>query len=133
LYFGAGWLIEYRFIRDPRAYYSLLALAPAVFFVTILSSYRGYLQGCQIMTPTAVSQIAEQLVRVITMLIFASLLLPKGLEYAAGGASLGAAPGAVAGLLVLIYYYIKLQKKRRKSRQTGQVSQSDARVEYEYY
>lgn len=111
LYFGAGLLIEYRFIRDPRAYYSLLALAPAVFFVTILSSYRGYLQGCQIMTPTAVSQIAEQLVRVLTMLIFASLLLPRGLDYAAGGASLGAAPGAVAGLLVLIYYYMKLQKK----------------------
>lgn len=122
LYFGAGLLIEYRFIRDPRAYYSLLALAPAVFFVTILSSYRGYLQGCQIMTPTAVSQIAEQLVRVITMLIFASLLLPKGLEYAAGGASLGAAPGAVAGLLVLIYYYMKLQKKGKKQ-ETGQVSQ----------
>lgn len=120
LYFGAGLLIEYRFIRDPRAYYSLLALAPAVFFVTILSSYRGYLQGCQIMTPTAVSQIAEQLVRVITMLIFASLLLPKGLEYAAGGASLGAAPGAVAGLLVLIYYYVRLQKQGKKNTE-GQV------------
>jgi stage V sporulation protein B len=113
LYFGAGLLIEYRFIRDPRAYYSLLALAPAVFFVTMLSSYRGYLQGCQIMTPTAVSQIAEQLVRVITMIIFASLLLPKGLEYAAGGASLGAAPGAVAGLLVLLYYYFRLQKNTK--------------------
>ena len=103
-------LIKYQFIHDARAYYALLALSPAVFFVTILSSFRGYLQGCQIMTPTAVSQIVEQLVRVITMLIFASLLLPKGLEYAAGGASLGAAPGAMAGLLVLIYYYWRLNK-----------------------
>ena len=111
LYFGAELLIKYQFIHDSRAYYSLLALAPAVFFVTILSSFRGYLQGCQIMTPTAVSQIVEQLVRVITMLVFASMLLPKGLEYAAGGASLGAAPGAVAGLLVLIYYYWKLNNK----------------------
>lgn len=110
LYFGAELLIKYQFIHDSRAYYALLALAPAVFFVTILSSFRGYLQGCQIMTPTAVSQIVEQLVRVITMLIFATLLLPKGLEYAAGGASLGAAPGAMAGLLVLIYYYWQLNK-----------------------
>lgn len=110
LYFGAEWLIKYQFIHDARAYYALLALAPAVFFVTILSSFRGYLQGCQIMTPTAVSQIVEQLVRVITMLVFASWLLPRGLEYAAGGASLGAAPGAVAGLLVLICYYWKLNK-----------------------
>lgn len=125
LYFGAEWLIKYQFIHDSRAYYALLALSPAVFFVTILSSFRGYLQGCQIMTPTAVSQIVEQLVRVITMLIFASWLLPKGLEYAAGGASLGAAPGAVAGLLVLIYYYWKLNKqfKNKIAKQNGEKQQ----------
>ncbi len=120
LYFGAELLIKYQFIHDSRAYYALLALAPAVFFVTILSSFRGYLQGCQIMTPTAISQIVEQLVRVITMLVFASMLLPKGLEYAAGGASLGAAPGAVAGLLVLIYYYWKLNKNFRHKINEGQ-------------
>jgi len=111
MFFGAEWLIEYRFIRDPRAYYSLVALAPAIFFVTILSSFRGYLQGWQIMTPTAVSQIVEQLFRVFTMVIFASMLLPRGLEYAAGGASLGALPGAVAGLLILIFYYWRLRRK----------------------
>lgn len=109
LFFGAHWLISHRIIRDPRAYYSLLALSPAIFFVTILSSFRGYLQGRQMMTPTAVSQIAEQLFRVGAMLIFASLLLPRGLEFAAGGASLGAAAGAVAGLVVLVYYYCKLK------------------------
>jgi stage V sporulation protein B len=57
------------------------------------------------MTPTAVSQIAEQLVRVGTMIAFAYILLPYGLEYAAAGASFGAGPGAAMGLLVLIYYY----------------------------
>ena len=60
-YFGAGWLIEYQFIRDPRAYYSVVVLAPAIFFVTLLASSRGYLQGWQRMTPTAVSQIVEQI------------------------------------------------------------------------
>lgn len=109
-YFGAGLLIEYRFIRDPRAYYSVAALAPAIFFVTILASSRGYLQGWQRMTPTAVSQIAEQILRVITMILFANLLLPRGLEFAAAGASLGAFAGAVAGLIVLVYYHIKLER-----------------------
>lgn len=114
LYFGAGWLISHRIIRDPRAYYSLIALSPAIFLVTLLSSFRGYLQGWQIMTPTAVSQIIEQLFRVAAMLVFASLLLPKGLAYAAGGASLGAGAGAAAALLVLIYYYIRLQQNTRR-------------------
>lgn len=105
LYFGAGWLIEKQFVRDPRAYYAIVALAPAILFVTVLSSYRGYFQGLQMMTPTAVSQIFEQFFRVVTMIFLAFYLLPLGLEYAAAGASFGAAPGALAGLLVLMYFY----------------------------
>lgn len=105
LYYGAGWLIENHFVRDARAYYAIAALAPAIFFVTVLSSYRGYFQGLQMMTPTAVSQIFEQLLRVITMIVFAYILLPRGLEFAAAGASFGAGPGAAAGLLVLLYFY----------------------------
>ncbi len=107
LYFGAGWLVERHIVRDPRAYTALVALTPAVFFATILACYRGYFQGFQTMTPTAVSQIAEQFVRVVTMIVFAYLLLPHGLEYAAAGASFGAGPGALAGILILLYFYRK--------------------------
>lgn len=45
------------------------------------------------MTPTAISQIVEQVVRVVTMIALAVILLPYGLEYGAAGATLGAAPG----------------------------------------
>ncbi len=111
LLFGAGWLTENHYIRDARAYYSIIALAPAVFFVTFLASFRGYLQGWQIMTPTAVSEIVEQLMRVITMLIFADLFMPYGLAYAAGGASMGAGVGAFCALLVLMWFYSRLKKQ----------------------
>ena len=62
------------------------------------------------MTPTAVSQIIEQIFRVITMVLFASLFLPLGLDYAAAGASLGAFAGAIGGLFVLVYYQWKLNR-----------------------
>lgn len=114
LFFGAGWLIDNHFIRDGRAYYSIIALAPAVFFVTFLASFRGYLQGWQIMTPTAASEIVEQLMRVITMLIFADLLLPYGLAYAAGGASMGAGVGAFCALLVLMWCYRRLKRRLQR-------------------
>jgi stage V sporulation protein B len=63
------------------------------------------------MTPPAVSQILEQFVRVMTMLVLAYILLPKGLEYAAAGAAFGAAPGALMGLGVLTFFYFKYRAR----------------------
>ena len=111
LLFGADFLINQHIIRDARAYYSIIALAPAVFFVTFLASFRGYLQGWQIMTPTATSEVVEQLVRVITMLVFADFFMPYGLAYAAGGASMGAGAGAFCALLVLMWFYRRLKRR----------------------
>lgn len=111
MYFGADWLIASGIIQESRAYYSIIALAPAVFFVTWISCFRGYIQGYEMMTPTAISQIVEQLLRVIVMLGAASILLPYGLPAAAGGASLGAGIGAFGAFLVLLYYYYKLPRE----------------------
>lgn len=111
MYFGADWLISSGIIQESRAYYSIIALAPAVFFVTWISCFRGYIQGYEMMTPTAVSQIVEQLLRVVVMLGAAAILLPYGLPEAAGGASLGAGVGAFGAFLVLLFYYYKLPKQ----------------------
>ena len=114
LFFGAQWLVDNHWIRDGRAYYSIIALAPAVFFVTFLASFRGYLQGWQIMTPTAASEIVEQQLRVITMIVFANMFMPHGLAYAAGGASMGAGVGAFCALLVLMWFYGRLKHKLKE-------------------
>lgn len=71
LVLAAGWLVDSGVIKDGRAYYSLVALAPAVFFGTVLASFRGLFQGHQLMTPPAVSQILEQFIRVVTMVVLA--------------------------------------------------------------
>lgn len=95
---------------DPRAYYAILAISPAVFIVSVMASYRGFFQGMQDMKPTALSQLLEQFVRTVTMILLAYLLLPIGLNYAAAGASFGAVTGAIAGLFALIYIYYKRRK-----------------------
>ncbi len=108
---AASWLVDAGIIRDARAYYALIALTPAVFFASILASFRGYFQGHQLMTPPAVSQIVEQLVRVVTMVVLAYVLLPQGLEYAAAGAAFGAVPGSLTGLVVLGFFYRYYRKR----------------------
>ena len=90
---------------DPRAFYAVIALSPAIFFVSIMATYRGFFQGLQNMVPTAYSQVLEQLVRMITMIGLVYYLIRYGLGYAAGGATFGAVTGSIAGLLLLLKIY----------------------------
>jgi stage V sporulation protein B len=106
LLMGAEYIALY-LVQDVKAYYPLLAVSPAIFFVTIMASLRGFFQGQQNMTPTAVSQLLEQLVRVGFSILMVMLLLPVGLEFAAAGATSGASAGGLAGLLLLAFFYYK--------------------------
>ena len=126
LVLAAGWLVDAGVITDARAYYSLIALTPAIFFATILASFRGYFQGHQLMTPPAVSQIVEQFIRVVTMVVLAYVLLPYGLEYAAAGAAFGAVPGSLTGLVVMGCFYRYYRKQWQTP--TGELVRSRALV-----
>lgn len=95
--FGAHGLVEMGIVRDSRVFPALAVLAPALSLSVIACCFRGYFQGLQLMTPTALSQMADQFVRVCTMLVLAWILLPKGLEWAAAGAAFGAVPGRRQG------------------------------------
>lgn len=96
---------------DSKAYYSLVALGIAPIFISIMGVFRGFFQGLQNMTPTAISQILEQIGRVVIGIGLAILLLPKGVEYAAGGATLGATAGGILGTMFLFSKYIKIRKE----------------------
>ncbi|MDP4088253.1 MAG: polysaccharide biosynthesis protein, partial [Bacillota bacterium] len=101
---------------DRKAVFSLMGIGAAPLFISIMSVFRGFFQGMQNMTPTAISQIIEQIGRVVFGIGLAILLLPKGIEYAAGGAAFGAAAGGVVGFIYLYGKYIFLKGKSiRKS------------------
>lgn len=91
----------------PETVLSFRALAPALLFVSIMCAYRGYLQGMQQMAGTALSQIAEQLGKLIIGLTLAIKLLPKGPEYAAMGALIGVSASELMGLAVVYLFYRK--------------------------
>ena len=94
-----------RILGDVKSFYSLLAIAPALFFVSVLSAFRGYFQGMQIMTPTAVSQLVEQFGKALMGLSLAALWIPKGVEYGAAGAVLGVTLSEVAALVFMLGVY----------------------------
>lgn len=92
-------------MRNPDAFYAVIALAPAIFLAALEGSFRGYFQGYQRMTHPAISQVIEQLFRVAALLALAYLLLPRGIAIAAGGAAFGATFGALMGLTYLLWAF----------------------------
>ncbi|QGG48710.1 polysaccharide biosynthesis protein [Heliorestis convoluta] len=100
-------VLAVRILKDERAIYSLWAVAPAIFLASMMAAIRGYFQGYQQMMPTALSQVAEQLVRVGTILLLTIFLMDKGIELAAAGATFGAVTGGLAGLMVLLFLFYR--------------------------
>lgn len=98
-------------ISNPRTHYTMLALSPTIFFVSIMAAYRGYFQGMHDMTPQASSQVIEQLVKTAFTIFLAYLLIPKGVEAAAAGATLGTTIGAAAGAFYLLCLYNRRKRE----------------------
>lgn len=96
---------------DQKAVYSLLAISTAPVFISIMGVYRGFFQGFQDMTPTAISQIFEQIGRISVGLALVYILLPKGIEYSAAGAAFGACAGGIIGLIYLAFLYNNYKSK----------------------
>ena len=89
----------------------ILCIAPSL-LLTAVSAYRGYFQGLQNMTPTALSQIIGQLAKLIAGLSLAALLMPKGPVYAASGALLGV---SLSEALSLIYMAVAYRRGARRA------------------
>ena len=98
---------------NPQAAPAIIALAPTMFFISIMSALRGYFQGRSNMIPTAVSQTIEAVTKVIIGVGLAVYILRQydSSEWAAVGAIIGVSVSAFLGTLYLAIY--KLNQNRR--------------------
>ncbi len=96
------------FMNSPNSVYAIRMLSPAVLFVCLMSSFRGFYQGQSNMTPTSVSQVIEALCKLVFGLGAAYYLtrLGKGPDIAASGAIFGVTLGTVAGTLYLFRLFV---------------------------
>lgn len=113
---GAPLMIKVFKWEEPTIY-SLWGLCLSPIFVCIMGVYRGYFQGMQNMMPTAISQVLENLGRVVVGLTLAAMFMPN-VGYAAGGASFGAVAGGLCGAAALAILYIKHKPKLQSEIET---------------
>jgi len=113
LYFGANPFSAVMENRDAAV--GIKAVAPALFFVCIMSVFRGFFQGKQDMMPTALSEVIEALGKLVAGYMLAVVLLPKGLPYASAGAVSGVTIGAFLGMVLIICIFFIKNKKEYSS------------------
>ncbi len=120
LYFAAPYLVPL-IIKNPTEngnsfediVFTIRMVSVALIVVPMMSIIRGYFQGFQSMGPTAISQVVEQIVRIVFILAvtFSIVQVMQGsLGVAVGFATFAAFVGALGGLTVLVVYWFKRKK-----------------------
>lgn len=105
------------YIGSERSYLSILAIAPSVCLITIVSIFRGYYQGYQDMTKTAISQVIEAFFKLFIGYSFAKYLIEQGYDtsIASAGAIFGVTIGILFSFLYLCINILFFRKRYTKS------------------
>lgn len=109
-------------LGNKNVYMSILLIAPSVMFGCISAAYRGYYEGLSNMYPTALSQLAEAVIKLAAGLWLCHLVIKNSdiiLQYinidptalAAAGAVAGITASSLAGMLYMIISDIFLNRK----------------------
>ncbi|MEN1968163.1 polysaccharide biosynthesis protein [Lentibacillus sp. N15] len=108
----------------------------ALLIIPAMSLVRGFFQGYQSMGPTAISQVVEQIIRIVFLLgaVYIVLVLLDGtISTAVGFATFSAFIGALASCIVLWVYWQKrkthINQQVQQQEQTYQISTKDLIVE----
>lgn len=113
LYFGADF-IAYNLLGDMRCAAALKILPFSLPFMGITSCLRGYFIALRRVTPNAFSQIFEQAVRIVLVLLLVKKYLKFGLAYCCAAVIAGDVTAEILSALMLYIIY-KFSIKRLKN------------------
>jgi stage V sporulation protein B len=94
------------FYGEQQLTFAIRCIAFAVPIVPLLGLMRGFLQGMEFYGYIAFSEVIEQTIRAITMLALVALWVERSVEYAVGGAVMGAFLGGLAAFVFLLFMFL---------------------------
>ncbi len=127
LFFGAH-VIAYSWTQIPESELTLVALAPAIFFVSISSVFRGYFNGRRTLKITARAQTLEQIFKTIFTIGIVEVVAyatSTSTEMMAAGANVATTLATFSSFAYLFMYY------RLKRKEIGNEIQSSTNYKYE--
>ena len=102
-------------IGNPDARLCIIAIAPTLLIICIASAIRGYAQGFEYMSPTALSQLMEAAGKLAFGVIFAKIALARGLALPAVAAC--AVSGIGVGAAISLIYLLAAMGSKKIKRQ----------------
>ena len=101
------------FMGGSNTQYALIIVSLTLLVAPSMAIYRGFFQGYGDMKPTAISQVIEQLVRAVLIIIIAVILVKLGYsnKVVAGGVMVGSIVGVLGSLVFLRWRYQKSPHK----------------------
>ena len=127
LFFGAH-VIAYNWTQIPESELTLVALAPAIFFVSISSVFRGYFNGRRTLKITARAQTLEQIFKTIFTIGIVEVVAyatSTSTEMMAAGANVATTLATFSSFAYLFMYY------RLKRKEIGNEIQSSTNYKHE--
>lgn len=122
-------------IHEPAATAAIRAIAPSLLLFPIIAMMRGYFQGRQLMAAGGISQIMEQILRVIAAVSIAFTFYsidPTNEKGIASGASFGSVFGSIGAFAVMLYYARKLKANDRSEPNTQRDTSQNLRFKVIY-
>lgn len=94
-------------LHNPNTYYPLICTAFVLPFISISSILRGYYFGKEQIMPHLVSNIIEQIIRLISIFLIIPIMFKMGTIYAVIGVIICNLIGEISSLIVLLFYLPK--------------------------
>lgn len=115
-------------ISNPKAVWCVMALAPSVLCVCVMSAFRGYFQGHFNMVPTGVSQVIEAFCKLVVGLALAIYFVYflKQPQFGSVGAIIGVSFGSVIALAYILFLFFR--SRRRRERITHEETDSAGKI-----
>ena len=113
LFLGAK-IIAAKWIQIPESQYCLIALSPSIFFVSIISVFRGYFNAREKLELTAKSQILEQICKTVFTIILVEIVAKVSFNNVIIMAAVANFATTLATVISFFYVYRYYQINKRE-------------------
>ena len=99
--------LSHHMLNEPRSYLALICIGLVLPFISISSIIRGYFFGKEKMLPHVISNITEDIVRLITIIIGIPIFLIQGIEYAVAFLVISNIFSELTSIIILFFFLPK--------------------------